>query len=176
MPCCKACGILVPLLGLNTCPLRKWKKTGIPTPGLPGKSQALKDLTKNTSDGKTRYAWKYCTYCKTNPCPPGRKKKIITLVIYFSLGKLKDMVYEPGKIFMSSKLVAVSEIIELYILLSLSPGKLHCIMYLKISQSWDFPGSPVVKNPLAKAGDTVRSLVWKLRSHRRRKQTEQALS
>ena len=86
------------------------------------------------------------------------------------------MVYEPSKIFMSFKLVAVSEIIELYILLSLSAGKLHCIMYLKISQSWDFPGSPVVKNPLAKAGDTVRSLVWKLRSHRRRKQTEQALS
>ena len=69
------------------------------------------------------------------------------------------MVYEPSKIFMSSKLVAVSEIIELYILLSLSAGKLHCIMYLKISQSWDFPVSPVVKNHLAKAGDTVRSLV-----------------
>ena len=64
------------------------------------------------------------------------------------------MVYEHSKIFISSKLVLVSEIIELYFLLSLSPGKLHCIMYLKISQSWDFPGGPVVKNPPANAGDT----------------------
>ena len=73
------------------------------------------------------------------------EEKKITVVIYFSLGKLKDMVYEHSKIFISSKLVLVSEIVELYFLLSLSPGKLHCIMYLKISQSWDFPGGPVVK-------------------------------
>ena len=71
------------------------------------------------------------------------EEKKITVVIHFSLGKLK--VYEHSKIFISSKLVLVSEIIELYFLLSLSPGKLHCIMYLKISQSWDFPGGPVVK-------------------------------
>ena len=73
------------------------------------------------------------------------EEKKVTVVIYFSLGKLKDMVYEHSEIFISSKLVVVSEIIELYFLLSLSPGKLHCIMYLKISQCWDFPGGPVVK-------------------------------
>ena len=73
------------------------------------------------------------------------EEKKVPVVIYFSLGKLKDMVYEHSEIFISSKLVVVSEIIELYFLLSLSPGKLHCIMYLKISQSWDFPGGPVVK-------------------------------
>ena len=31
--------------------------------------------------------------------------------------------------------------------------------------SWDFPGGPVIKNPLSKVGAQVWSLVRKLRSH-----------